>query len=88
MAFISQHLRPLDQLLTGRKELRREMLAYLVSLGEVWAKMPQELAADERVRLLDQVTAKFIDEMLYSMSMLDRRYDELLNEYNNTELSK
>lgn len=88
VTFISQHQQLLDQLLTGRKELRREMLAYLVSLDEVWAKLPKEIPADERVKLLDKITEKFIDEMLYSMSMLDRRYDELLVDYNSTEKSR
>ena len=84
--FISQHKQLLAQLLDGRKELRREMLAYLAALDEVWAKLLQaKLQPEDLVALLKDVTGRFMDDSLYCMTMLDKRFDELLAEHNNAD---
>lgn len=86
--FINSYRQILSSFLDENRSLRRELVNYLSSLGEIWKKLPKDIPNEEKILLIERITQEFINELEYSSQEMDQQYKIVLNNEHGMMLSK
>jgi hypothetical protein len=70
----------IELLLREKRELRRELVSFMCSLGDVWKNLPADMDALTKAQFLRALVDKHATEIEYGLSRLDEQIQAFLRE--------